>query len=123
MAIDLREVSQQVRLQQYAAMVQECKASGMTVRAWCEENGIAYKNYYYRQRRVRKALLEMEGSGSSFLNAPAHTIFAKLPTKAFAQTGNEPATTINVNGLTIDIYSGAGADVIKASLKAVMDIC
>lgn len=53
-------VAEQVRLQQWAAQIQDCKnrPADMKVETWCSEHGITKANYYYRLKRVRKACEE-----------------------------------------------------------------
>ena len=41
----------------WAAMVKARRESGMTVREWCETNGITQSVYYYRLNQLRKAAL------------------------------------------------------------------
>ncbi|MDU5723925.1 MAG: hypothetical protein E6Z86_17575 [Clostridium butyricum] len=43
----------EMRLMKWAAIIKECRNSGMTVRAWCHENNINENKFYYWQRRVR----------------------------------------------------------------------
>jgi transposase-like protein len=50
-----KEMTKQVRLTQWAQIVHERKESGQSNRAWCRENGINEKTYYYWQRRLREA--------------------------------------------------------------------
>lgn len=40
------------------ALVAECRASGMTAKAWCEANGIEYRRYLYWATRLNKKELE-----------------------------------------------------------------
>lgn len=49
-------VAEQVRLQQWAAQIQDCKncPADMKVETWCSEHGITKANYYYRLKRVVK---------------------------------------------------------------------
>ena len=51
-------VKQEVRLQEWAGQIEAQRASGMTVRQWCAENGINVKTYYHRLRRVREQCVE-----------------------------------------------------------------
>ena len=55
-------VARSCRIQEWAAMVQECKnrPEGMSVDEWCHANNITKANYYYRLTQVRKACLESE---------------------------------------------------------------
>lgn len=46
--------SDEDKICEWKSQVEECKASGLTVKEWCEENGINLKTYYYRQKKVRE---------------------------------------------------------------------
>ena len=38
-------------LQQWSVRIGECRSSGMTVKAWCAEQGIPLKTYYYWEKK------------------------------------------------------------------------
>ncbi len=119
----LRETTMKVRLQQYAAQIQECKNSGMTVQAWCDAAGIGIKTYYYRQRVVRKALLEMGESEFPAIEAPASTAFAKLPLAVPKISTTSTDASINIDGIAIEVSECTSEETIKKCLKAVMSVC
>lgn len=54
----IREVKTELRDREWAEQIQECQRSGMTVVAWCKENGISQHTYYSRLNVVRKELLK-----------------------------------------------------------------
>ena len=60
MSKEIMEVKQQVRLENWAAEVESCAASGLTVQQWCRENGMSPKTYYYHLRKVRESIIESE---------------------------------------------------------------
>ena len=66
-------VAEQVRLQQWAAQIQDCKNrhADMKVETWCSEHGTTKANYYYRLKRVRKAYLEVYNPEPAFVELPA----------------------------------------------------
>ena len=37
--------NKQVKLQYWLHAIHECRSSGLTNQAWCEQNGISLKNY------------------------------------------------------------------------------
>ena len=39
-------------VQEWSVRIAECRSSGMPVKAWCAERGIAIKKYYYWEKRV-----------------------------------------------------------------------
>ena len=45
-----------VREHQWLTMVNEQKRSGLTIKAWCSENGISENSFYYRQHKLRKRI-------------------------------------------------------------------
>ena len=66
-------MAEQVRLQEWAEQVRDCKnrPRGMNVETWCDQNNITKANYYYRLRRVRKACLDqMQTEQSNFIELP-----------------------------------------------------
>ena len=51
-------VRDEYRAQQWAMVIQECQASGLTNKAFCEQRGISEKSFYYWQRKLRSRLIE-----------------------------------------------------------------
>ena len=60
MSKEIMAVKQQVRLESWAAEVESCTSSGLTVQQWCRENGMSPKTYYYHLRKVRESIIESE---------------------------------------------------------------
>ena len=52
-------IKNEVKYKQWTEMIESRSASGMTVVAWCAENGINPKTYYYRLKRLRQATIEV----------------------------------------------------------------
>ena len=40
--------------QEWLDLIQECRTSGLTDKAWCEQQHIQRSNFYYQIRRLRK---------------------------------------------------------------------
>lgn len=53
---EIAKVKKEVKLKQWAEMVQLRNESGLTVSKWCDQNGVNVKTYYYRLKQVRQAL-------------------------------------------------------------------
>ena len=51
----ISEVKQEYQLQEWSGMLREQKESGLSVKAWCQERGLAEHVYYYRLRKLRQA--------------------------------------------------------------------
>ena len=56
MSLRLGDLQKNAKLNAWYETLQERKASGQSVDAWCQENGIVRSTYYYWQKKVREAL-------------------------------------------------------------------
>jgi len=111
-----------IRMQEWARQIQECQQSGMTIREWCEENGISTKVYYYRRKRAREELLDAAGSGqalqvsSKALSLPDAPVFASF---SMPKGSKGAAATVRLGDHSVDIYNSADGEVIEYVLKVV----
>ena len=48
----VRAIKHEALMQEWTARIAECRSSGMTVKAWCEAQGISIKTYYYWEKQV-----------------------------------------------------------------------
>ena len=55
LSVKISEVKQEFQLQEWSGMLREQKGSGLSVKAWCQEQGLAEHIYYYRLRKLRQA--------------------------------------------------------------------
>ena len=104
----LQVMSKQERLENWTARIMACRGSGMTVRAWCRENGLSEKTYYYWQRRLFQALSEQQVSHK--------TAFAEVTPPQLVCSGNV-AVTVHISGAEADIHSGADAATVETVLR------
>ena len=113
-------VAEQVRLQQWAAQIQECKnrPADMNVETWCSEHGITKTNYYYRLRRVRKACLEACSPEPAFVELPVPA--AEATSSADFHDAKPAAVLRNSRGLALEIYNHASADIIRDALEVLI---
>ena len=102
----LQVMSKQERLENWTARIMACRSSGMTVRAWCRENGLSEKTYYYWQRRLFQALSEQQ--------AAHETAFAEVTPPVCS--GNV-AVTVRIAGAVADIHPGADAATVETVLR------
>ena len=85
--------------------ITECKNSGLSAQEWCSENEINVKTYYYWHSKIRKMI---ENQQASFFEIPQSGNFSS----------GTPEATIKINGIDVDIYSGAGTETIRAICMA-----
>ena len=96
--------------------MQDCRGSGLTVRAWCERQGITSSTYY---RWERELLDEVETAPPP--SAPAVT-FAELPPKQASRNVTERSATLRIGDVSLDVYPGCDAEQLKM-LVELMRLC
>lgn len=104
----LQVMSRQERLASWSEKIMACRNSGMSVRGWCQENGVAEKTYYYWQRRLFETLSRQQKGVT-----PA---FAEVTPAQSVRSGNV-AVTVRIAGAEADICNGADAATIEAVLR------
>ena len=68
---DIQTVTQNVRLQQWTAIIQDRQTSGLKVDDYCSEHNISRNAYYYWLRKVKAAAIENSGC-QNIWNLDAH---------------------------------------------------
>ena len=114
MTSQLAELRNKVTLNRWYEDLKMQKQSGLTIDKWCSENHISRSCYYYRYRRVLKAI-ECRLSETGGQEAVQ---FAALP-KPAPESGTERATILlRLGELEIEIPTGASRENIHAVIEA-----
>jgi hypothetical protein len=114
----ITDAKSEFRLRQWAEIIQACQVSGMTVIAWCAQNNVNIKSYYYWLRKVRSMACE---SGELMTRSNKQMIVPLKYTSAKASV--KTAATIHLPTVSVDIYDGASGTTIEAVLSALKNIC
>ena len=102
------ELKHRAKLQEWAARIQDCRSSGLPVRAWCRQERINATTYY---RWERELLTGVRKNG-----APPSTAvtFAELPApKQVSCNVAECCATLHIGNASLDIYPGCDAELLK----------
>lgn len=54
---DVLKIRDEYRQIQWAAVIQECKASGLTNKEYCIRHGLSEKSFYYWQKKLRTQIV------------------------------------------------------------------
>ena len=140
--MNVKQTKRHVQLQEWVMQVRACKQSGLPVKQWCRENGVAVKSYYYHLKRVREELLDvmqardaiqmpasagldgisipvrLDMSVRSGDGVPSNTetpMFAAFPIPQVKGA----AVTVWLGGCSVEIQNGADGAVVEQVLKVV----
>ncbi len=118
MNIELRSLNQAQRIELWSKRIADCRNSGKSVSAWCEENKVNPKTYYYWQKRIFKQVTACDSAQFIEINAePIHKIIT--PTICENTSKSKIVARINCSGIGIDIYSGTDANTISAICQGI----
>ncbi len=114
----IREIKKQVRHKEWAAMVQECQASGKRVDEWCQDNGVNVSTYYKRLSVLRTELIDeaekqsiVPVSVSAAITEEADTV---IPNAAIS---SKDKIIMRKNSIEIELPQNISNDTILALLK------
>jgi len=122
------KITHEVRLAQWAEVVKQCQSrpEGMSANAWLKENGIAVKNYYYWQRRVRNEVYNQVTALAPVGNAQNEVTFAEVPSdlinkqETTVETSSEttfPDAVIKTGHMEIQIHNSLSPMLLKSIME------
>ena len=114
-------VKSEFRLQQWADIINSCQSSGQTVVAWCEENGINIKTYYYWLRKLRLRMMN-EQSLPAARQSESLPCLKKLEVQV-PVSNTQTAVMIHLPTATLEIRNGASQQTFEAVLLALKSVC
>ena len=111
-------VKNRFRLEQWTKLIQNCKASSMTINDWCELNNVSPNAYYYWLRKIRtNACQDLPA-----LQSEQEISFKKLEVQSPASV-SQTAAVVHFQGTTIEVQKGADQQTIEAVLFALKSVC
>jgi transposase-like protein len=99
---EITEIKTTVSMEQWQQRIMDCQQSGMSIKAWCQENGVATSSYYHYLRKIRESMLQEK-----------QLVPLKLP-KAASSAG----IRIETSGITVTLPETASAEQLTAILSA-----
>ena len=117
MGTGVQELKHAAKVQEWSARVAECRSSGIGVKAWCREHGIALKTYYNWEREIVR-----EATQQYALPAPAQGDML-IRVNPDAMPGGESVAiesdiTIRHGESIITLPAGSSAEAIANLVKA-----
>ena len=117
MGTGVQELKHAAKVQEWSARVAECRSSGIGVKAWCREHGIAPKTYYNWEREIVR-----EATQQYALPAPAQgDMLIRVNPDAMPGGGTvaiESDITIRHGESIITLPAGSSAEAVADLVKA-----
>ena len=122
--MNTREIAVEFRLGHWARIMRERVDSGLSIRAYCKENGIGTNVYHYWQRKLREAAAEQ-------LTAAAHPEQQALVPSGWATVSpaeesvpeQTEGLTLRVGGTEIEVRQGYDEALLASVIKTLSRTC
>ena len=114
---EIMVIRQQVRLNQWSAIVQEREDSGLSVKAFCKETGIAPKTYYYRLRRLREAAIKRTQLGTVQPTTSQPELVQYTPPTGYIGDPTSQSIVIRTSSTTVEIPVNTSPEVVAAAVS------
>lgn len=95
------------RAREWAMLIQECNASGLTKREFCQQRGISEKSFYYWLRKLRMQIAESA--------TPQLVQLEPVPAM-------EDTLQIQYRGAELKLPAGVDMDAVAALLRSVQSL-
>ena len=122
--MDTQKVKRQYHLTKWKPIVQECRTSGMTVKAWCKKNNVSEQQFFYWQRRLREELCTSIQIPEKEHKEHQTTIFAPIPVQnhhkeALQSAPFIPDLVISIGDYRLELANQTSPELLEALLKAI----
>ena len=105
MSKGLRVIKKNNNLAEWSRQVEECRGSGLSVRAWCEQAHIAVSTFNYRQKKVWDMLQQRNQ-------------FVEVSLPANEYRNESVAAAVHFGEVRTDIHNGADEATLTALIQA-----
>ena len=116
------KVRQHFKREEGKSIISECRASGMTVKAWCQTHGIVEQTYYKNLKQLREEMIENLPAPIDTNICEKPTVFKKLEVQA-TLPDTKAAVIIRFGSATVEVNEGTYQQTIQAVLLALHNIC
>ena len=114
----VKQLTNEINIQKWSAIIEECRNSGMQITQWCKDKGICKSQYYYWQRKICNSVCEnlpVIKEPKVPVNIPTFTE-VKMPVRNDA---GDIALTISMNNTSVQIHNHANEDTIATTLRII----
>ena len=117
MTMGVQAMKHAALLQGWSARITECRTSGKSVKAWCSEQGIPIKTYYYWEKKfVTEAMQQLSLPAPTQAGLLMRVNPDALPSSDVADLGS--GVTIRHGESIISLPVGSSAEAIADLVKA-----
>ena len=120
--MDTKQITKDYRINEWTARIRECSTSGLSVKRWCEDNGVAEGSYYYWLKRVRVAACE----ALPVIQKPVKIVPINLSSETIksrtVDQDNNSSLVMRIGSVTMELNNSTSSLLIENVLRALQNI-
>ncbi len=117
--MSVQEKTNQIRLKHWTQVVQQCKSSGIPTKDWIRDHGITKDQYYYWQRKVRKAAIAIaEESNTQIVELEPQTREIASPVSMHAAS----SLHLSVKGMDLAVTEATSPQLLRMVLREIQNV-
>lgn len=116
--------------QEWFNLIQRCRTSGLTDKAWCEQQHIHRSNFYYHVRRLREQACEIPDNLVTSCRDVQEVIQVDFSEPKMIPSDSKPAGYDNSPSVrlvfpcfSVEISNSASGSVIQETISALQKLC
>ena len=110
----------QALLVEWSSRIADQKASGLSIRQWCDQNNVSFHKYNYWKHQLKETLVDQVIPDIVPLSLPAtHLHDTALPDAIRANRTNCTMVNLSLNGIDISLDSSVPESFLISLIKAV----
>ena len=115
---EIAAVKEQVRLEAWRRETEAQRASGLSVKAWCAQNGVSQSGYYHRLRWLREAVCRQIGAEQEATQVQAQPAVVPVrKAEAAPPVGMVAAIEMETDVLRVSLSADCPAELVCAMLR------
>lgn len=104
--MDTKLATRQIRIQQWAAIIRDCRASNLKVDDYCKEHDISRDACYYWLRKIKEAALIRSG-------------FVELDLSAAGMKKKPAALTARIRDVSLEIQEDVSQELLEKVIRGI----
>ena len=120
--MDTKQITNDYRINEWTTRIRECSTSGLSVKRWCEDNGVAEGSYYYWLKRVRVAACE----ALPVIQKPVKIVPINLSSETIksrtVDQDNNSSLVMRIGSVTMELNNSTSSLLIENVLRALQNI-
>ena len=121
--METKEVTMEIRLAQWAQVMQDRVSSGQSIAAYCAQRGIGRHSYFYWQRKLREAAVRQMAGTEKAQQALVPSGWATVSPAEEAVAEQTGGLTLRVGGAEIEVRQGYDEALLASVCRTLKGIC